>query len=92
MFFRVYQVSSSRIVNDGNQSEPIPADIEHDIAVYVIGVLEQASDLGEIMPSHILDNPHPGSDLTLGIRVLGDGFTQMPPRHDVHELILLHEL
>jgi hypothetical protein len=47
-------------VNDGNQAEPIPADIEHDIAVYGIGVLEHASNLGEIVPSHILDNPHPG--------------------------------
>jgi hypothetical protein len=79
-------------VNDGNQAEPIPADIEHDIAIDVVGVLEHASDLGEIVPSHILDNPHPGSDLTFGIRVFGDGFTQMPPRHDVHGFILLHEL
>ena len=92
MSFGVYKVSSPRIVNDRNQAEPIAADIEHDIAVYGIGVLEHASNLGEIVPSHTLDNPHPGSDLTIGIRVLGDGFTQMPPRHDVHGFILLHKL
>jgi hypothetical protein len=47
---------------NGNQAEPIPADIEHDIVVDGIGVLEHASNLGEIVPPHTLDNPHPRAD------------------------------
>lgn len=79
-------------MDDRDKPVPVLPDIEDHISIYIIGVLEPATDLREIVPPDRFDNADPSSDLVRRIRVPSDGLIQMPACHDMHFSNILHKL
>jgi len=81
-----------RIVNDCDEPVAVPPKIKYHIPLNIVGVLERAANLRKIMPSNPSDDSHPCLDLVRRIRVLLHSLAQMLARHDVHRLMVLHNM
>ena len=92
MAFRLSLFGRFGIVNDRDESVPIPPDIEDHVAIDIIGVLKHLPHFGKIVPANRLNEACPGFHFTRCIRVLLYRFAQMPAGNDMHSPTILHNL
>src|SRR5450755_3604432 len=79
-----------RIVNDGDEPEPIPANVEHHVSVYIIGIGEHAADFQKIVPSSSLKDAYPRLNLIRRTGMSFHGIMQMLAGDDMHPPTILH--
>ncbi len=80
------------VVNDRNEPVTVLANIENYVSLHMVGILEPAANLQEIVPSNLFDDNHPCLDLVRGIWVLLHGLVQMLARDDMHKGMILHNM
>lgn len=83
-------VRCSCVVNDRDESVTILPDVENHISLHIVGILEYAANLHEIVPAKPFDDNHPCFDLVRRIRVLLHGLVQVLTRNDMHNSMILH--
>ena len=75
---------------EGNKPVPIPSNVEHHIAVAIVGISEPAAHYQKIVPPDSFDYAYPRFDFARRIRVLFDCFAQTTTRDDMHSFIALY--
>ena len=74
----------ARIVDDGNQSISVVANVEDDITVDIISILEYLQDFVEVSPTSIFSDSVPRMNLIGRVRILITRFSQVPFCDNVH--------
>jgi hypothetical protein len=77
-------LSALREMDYRNQPVPVLTNVENHITFNVIGILEYAADLREIVPPHMIDDTHPRRDFASGVRIIGYCLSNVLARDDVH--------
>ena len=80
------------IMNDGDEPEPIPANVEHHISIDNVGILEHAADFQKIVPSSSFDDACPRFNLIPRAGMLFDDIAQVLAGDDMHSHTILHKL
>lgn len=76
-----------RIVNHREQSVSILANVKYHVSLDVVGVLECLANLQEIVPSNLVYDSCPRTDLVCSIGILFRSIVQMLARkHAVEEM------
>ena len=85
-------VRRSCVVNDCDEPVTVLPNVENHVSLHIVGILERAANLLEIVPPNLSDDNHPCSDLVRRIWVLLHGLVQMLTRDDMHNDIILHKM
>ena len=79
-------------MDDGDEPEPIPPNVEHYIPVDVVGILEGAADFQKVLPPSSFNDTGPRLDLIRCAGMLLGCIAQMLAGDYVHPLTILHKL
>jgi hypothetical protein len=79
-------------MDDGDESEPIPPNVEHYKPVNVVGILEGAADFQKVVPPSSFNDTCPRFDFIRCAGMLLDRIPQMLAGDDMHPPTLLHIL
>ena len=79
-------------VYERNEPEAVSPDVEHDVSVDVVGIPKHEPKFRKIVPSGAFDYHDPCFYLIRSIWILLHGLAQMLARHNVHCLMILHNM
>ena len=85
-------IRCSCIVNDCDEPVPVLPNVENHVSLHIVGILESAANLQEIVPSNPFDDNHPCFNLVRRIWVVLHGLVQMLMRDDMHNEMILHNM
>ena len=77
-------------MDDGNEPEPIPPNVDHYIPVDIVGILEGAADFQKAVPPSSFNDACPCLDLIRCARMLLNCIAQMLAGDDMHPSKVLH--
>ena len=83
-------VRCSCVVNDCDEPVTVLPNVENRVSLPIVGILDRAANLLEIVPSNPFDDNHPCFDLVRRIWILLHGLVQMLARDDMHNGMILH--
>jgi len=67
MSFRLLSIHRFCVVNDGNESVPVPPNVEYHVSIHEVGIFEHAANFQETVPPDSFDNAHPRFDFVCRI-------------------------
>lgn len=79
-------------MDDRDEPEPIPTNVEHHIPVNVVSILEGAADFQKVVPPSSFNDTSPRFDLIRCAGMLLHCIAQMLAGDDVHPPTILHNL
>ncbi len=85
-------VGCSCVVNDCDEPVTVLPNAENHVSLHIVGILERAANLQEIVPSNPFDDIHPCFDLVCRTWELLHGLVQMLARDDMHNDMILHNM
>jgi len=85
-------VRCSCVMNDCDEPITVLPNVENHVSLHIVGILERAANLREIVPSNSFDDYRPCFDFVRRIWVLPHGLVQMLARNDMHSGMILHNM
>ena len=85
-------VRCSCVVNDRDEPITVLPNVENHVSLHIVGILERAANLQEVVPANPFDDYHPCFNLVRRIWVLLHGLVQMLARDDMHNSMILHNM